>query len=90
CKNGLWEAATCQYNESLCKNYIFPFIGDCLISKIETRDLQLFYNNLPGQKAVRQRTWRVICMQIRYLMKHAILIRTERKNDEKRLIVSGR
>ena len=55
CKNGLWEAATCQYNESLCKNYIFPFIGDCLISKIETRDLQLFYNNLPGQKAVRQR-----------------------------------
>ncbi|MBQ9907512.1 MAG: site-specific integrase [Oscillospiraceae bacterium] len=55
CQNGLWEAATCKYNESLCKNYIFPYIGNHLISKITTRDLQLFYNDLPNHKAVRQR-----------------------------------
>ena len=56
CKNGLWEAATFQYNASLSKNYIFPFIGDILITKIQPRDLQLFYNDLPNHEAVRQRS----------------------------------
>lgn len=55
CKNGFWEAATCQYNESLSKNYIYPYIGDYLIVKIQPRDLQLFYNDLPNHEAVRQR-----------------------------------
>ena len=52
CKNGLWEAATRQYNESLCKNYIFPYIGNYLIKKIRTCDLQCYYDDLPNHQAV--------------------------------------
>ena len=55
CKNGYWEASTFKYNSSLAKNYIYPYIGDIMISKITTRDLQLFYNNLPNHESVRKR-----------------------------------
>ena len=55
CKNGFWEAATCRYNASLSENYIYPYLGDYLITKIQPRDLQLFYDDLPNYKAVRQR-----------------------------------
>lgn len=52
CKNGLWEAATRQYNESLCKNYIFPYIVNHLITKIRACDLQYYYDDLPNHQAV--------------------------------------
>ena len=53
---GFWEAATRRGVESICKNYIFPFIGSSQIRSIHTRDLQAYYDDLPNHPAVQMQS----------------------------------
>ncbi len=55
CRDGYWEASTHQSAKAISEHYIFPFIGDILISKITPRDLQRYYLKLPTYPTVRPR-----------------------------------